>query len=828
MGAAPPSRARRRVWSLFLALVLAVPLLATGFAVTPASAVDGTGVLTLTKSVTGQSGVPTYSPGATFSYTVRIGCSNVDGPGCGDAKITDVLPAPLVLDPAVTDPVQVTGVGTSYAVTIERRGGDGHLQAPLGGGDVGLQGGDEAVVTIQVKVPEDTPSTEAGLVTNNARATQSNGQSRTDSADVQIDVPEVLEATVSKSVNSHTPSGTPVPAVPGQPVTWTIGGANTSNRGVDSLVIQDPADGSPDPFQYLAVTGISTLKAPTGADRVQVDWRDAAGVWHPGSPVAIPANPSTLLPASPDTVHGLRFTLTSSTGQVPVTAAGGAASITYETETRANVTTIPANTTVTVPNTASSVVTNDGARSAEVRASASVQIRRQPPTNSVTKAFEDPTLTSGQSTTATLTAVDGATPVSRMVIAEPAAGTPDLAAQGLRFDGFTSDLEWPPGATGAQIQYSYADGFVEGPRSTTTVDTLPARAAGHRASGFVVTFTGTMPAGATAIVPFTVTADKVTVSTDVTATNTTSSQVFSADGQESAVVTASDDLTRQPLRVSTTSSKNIVRNWNWAVPGSSTLVAVPAAVDGPGPVARRSGPSACGSRTRPTRRPRPATSGITTTCNRSPRPTSPATPSSRSATGTAPGGPPSRGGRRRGAGVRLHLHPARGPGGHRPGHPVRLRAQGRRHPVAAGLRRHAVLPRGAAQHPPLRPRDVGAARLGHRHRERRRVAGAQPDAVIATDTDQDQDSIELRPLGGGPGTGPDMIDKGWLLPNGTPSHDQADVVALTDDQRTARLLWSTQYIPLQSVTITDPSGPPGGGGRQRVRRLRPDPDRPDQ
>ena len=102
-----------------------------------------------------------------------------------------------------------------------------------------------------------------------------------------------------------------------------------------------------------------------------------------------------------------------------------------------------------------------------------------------------------------------------------------------------------------------------------------------------------------------------------------------------------------------------------------------------------------------------------------------------------------------------------------------------------------------------------------------------PLAVVPTTTDQGADTVQLRPV---PPGGPGMIDKGWLLPNGTPSRDQADVVAFTDDQRTARIGWSTQDIPMSGVVIADPAVPLGGaprpGRHHGLRRLRPRPHRP--
>lgn len=783
-----------------LAILLALPLVLIGIA--PASAADQ-GVLTVRKDVTGHVGdVPTYTPGQTFSYTVRIGCSNLDGAGCTNAQLTDVLPDPLELDPSVPDPVQVSGVVSSTTDTS-----DGNVAVrftePLDHGDVGIQGGNEATVTIFVRVPADATPAQAGRIVNTADVTQSNGDPRSDSAAVVVEVDDVLASTVTKAVDSH--GANPVPAVPGQPVDWTITGRNTSNRTVDALVLQDPADSGTDSFQYLAVTGL-TLTAPTGADRVQLDWRDAGGTWHTGSPVPVPADASTLLPSPRDAVHGLRFTFTSSTGELPITPADGAAEVVIRTQTRDNVSTIPANTTVTVQDRASSRVTLDAVSTAPVEANASVGIRRQPPTATITKDFAVSTLDSGKSTTATLRVDNGPVPVDTMVITEPD-GSGDLVAQGLTFTGFVgADIEWPTGATKATIQYVYADGFSEGPRSTTTRDTLPAAAAGHRVAGFTITFTGTMAAAQYAVVPFRVTADPVTGPADVTSTNTASTQVTRADGQTSDVARDSDDLTRRPLRVNTSVTKNITRDWMYAVPGATTLVSVPATVDNTGPEAATVGseylritdpadPAATPSdfwdhfdltRIEPTDVPANATLTVRYWDGSAWKVLAGPVDGPRSGFSLdVPAG-------LRGdiQGVRFDFTPKVDGELLQPGFSVTpyfrvaLRSTLRSDPSASAV----------PDVDTTIPNDVQSK-------------VHNPDAVDPTVTDEAEDAIELRPVDGG-GGGPSMVDKFWLLDDGTPSKDAATVVALTDDQRTVRLRWSTQGIPLRSVVLTDPASAP--------------------
>src|SRR5690606_6716002 len=60
-------------------------------------------------------------------------------------------------------------------------------------------------------------------------------------------------------------------------------------------------------------------------------------------------------------------------------------------------------------------------------------------------------------------------------------------------------------------------------------------------------------------------------------------------------------------------------------------------------------------------------------------------------------------------------------------------------------------------------------------------------------TDEAEDQIQVDPL---TGDGPDFVDKAWL---------EDDVLALSGQERTARLLWSTQGLNITEMTITDPS-----------------------
>ncbi|PJI86638.1 DUF5979 domain-containing protein [Luteimicrobium subarcticum] len=565
------SRGSRALISSVLAFALALPLTLAGVLFAPAEAVNGT--LEVTKSV--DSPGP-YAPGQTMTFTVAVTCQSSP---CAGAELTDTLPPPLVLDG--DDAVQVSAAGGG-TYDLSGSDGDGGTHVVVDAtqvqedGNPGMAPGTTAQITIRARVPADATADYNGTVTNTADVTQDGGNSDSDTADVQIDVEPDIATTVTKTASTDS-----VPAVPGQPVSFTIDATNTSNEAVDSLVVSDPSDDGADPFALLALTGISSFTPPDGADTVQVAWTDADGTVTTLDPVSpIPSDPNALLAGVPlDEVHGLTFTFTGPDG-IPI---DGEANIVLATETRDDVADIPDGTTETVTNTAQSDVTSDDG-DATATDDAAVDIISEPPTVQTTKEFDDDHLLAGDSTTATIRPVVGDRPVSEMVISEPTDGEPDLAAQGLTFGGFTDDAAWPAGADHISIEYTFANGDTQ----TVTSDTrdefpAPTDQAEDQVTGFTITFTSDDPDGIEtgdfANVPFDVTAQAVTGEDDVTTTNETTTDVTADDGS-TGTDDASDDVTRQPARIDTNVDKVFTPDEILGVPGARTVVELPAEVCG--------------------------------------------------------------------------------------------------------------------------------------------------------------------------------------------------------------------------------------------------------
>ncbi|GAA1828570.1 DUF5979 domain-containing protein [Agromyces salentinus] len=564
----------RRVLAGIGAIILTGALVTPG-ALSASAAPDDAEFTTFTKVVTPPDTSP-YAAGEQFSYTITLTCNSPIVDICVGAQVTDALPAPLVFDPSVPNPV-VVSAGSDATVTT----GDTDFTVDFtetGTAGTGLATGQQVSITVFVQVPADASADYDGEIVNTATASAENALPKDATVPVELDIPSLLDSTVVKTVDDHVADGQSVPSLPGQPVDYTIGGGNASNQSVDAVVVQDPAEGVASPFDgYLDFTGITSITPPPGADQVQIEYRDADGNWVVAYPTGpIPTDFTDIPGVDPASdVKGLRFTFTSSTGD-PIPP-GENGTIGISAETNDTVLDIPLGESVDVPNTASSNVVVDDVTTDPNTADGDVVISNTGPAVDIEKSFADPVLLAGDSTTATIESANGPRPVTSMTIDEPTTSSPNLADQGLTFDGF-GDITWPQNATGASITYTYADGTTE-TLDTTTPDTLPDPTGD--VVGFSVTFTGPILPNASAQIPFDVTAQSVDGQADIVSTNDTTSTVTDSTGQTGTDEDAAD-ITRQPARVSTVIDKDIVRDEVWDVPGSTTDVTFLASVNDQG------------------------------------------------------------------------------------------------------------------------------------------------------------------------------------------------------------------------------------------------------
>ena len=498
-------------------------------------------------------------PGEEVTFNIDVSCSSTQT-DCINMKLTDAMPAPLQIVSVSNSPSYSQVItGNSFVLTFT---------TPLAEGGIGLEAG--ALVPIEVKaiVPLNVDSSYDGqTVVNTAFVTVDNPESNVqDDAAVLLQVPRVLSSTITKTITPALP--TTVPGFPGTPVTFDVAGTNTSNSVVDTLIIQDPAEPLSNAFDYLEVTGLTNVVFPTGANRVQFDWFDGV-VWTIGAPAV-----AVVLPPNPALIKGVRLTFSSS--NATKIAAGATGSFRLVTQTNAAVAGLVADFTGT--NLASSQVTFGVASNTPVLASKDFTIRKTAIAPVATKTIVPGAVIGGQPVVVTVGGQNGGDfPIIRMTVTEPKVGTTSLVDQGISFTNWTSDLEWPNGATAASVSYFYeATGY--GPvLPTVVVDTLPAPdVLLGTVRGFIVNFTGpAMAPGEYAVLPYDAATETVAIG-DVATVNTINVEVETATATASA--DASDDLVRRSTRINTGVRKTITPGTLYAIGGASTLVSLPAEV----------------------------------------------------------------------------------------------------------------------------------------------------------------------------------------------------------------------------------------------------------
>jgi len=497
-----------------------------------------------------------FGPGDPVTFQITVNCSSTNEAGCFNTVISDPLPEPLIFNPANPNPVTVQinppagQPAGDYDLQIDTAG-NSFTVAPgidLTADPVLWPAGYSMSITVSAIVDPATDGTwDGATVTNTATATGDNAPDAADFAEIILDVETTLVPSIAKTV---APTST-LPAVPGQPVDWTVTPGNASNQNVDTIVVQDPVNPPSDFDGYLDVTGYD-ITAPSGTTSTTTEYY-VDGDWTTTEPDPISLS------------GGIRVTFTGTF------APGASGSVVVHTVTNDAVTDIEDGTDVTVANDASSTVSKDGTTSAPITDDASIRIAQRLPDVSIEKSFADNTLVSGQSTTASITATVGEQNVQTLTITEPSAGTSTFTEQGLSFDGFGDGVEWPVAANSAEITYTYSD-CDDSTESTTSVGTLPAPTGECTVEGFTVVYSAPgdgIVSGAYATIPLDVTA----LPTDeaVSSTNVVDTEVENSRGQ-GGFDDAEAPFTIEPQTLATSVTKSITPATIWGVPGTSADV----------------------------------------------------------------------------------------------------------------------------------------------------------------------------------------------------------------------------------------------------------------
>lgn len=510
----------------------------------------------------------------TFEWAINLVCDQITDQ-CVNASITDAIPPQFEIDVdsiTVSHPHELTVDGQTVRIDFKEP-----LTRPSG--EFGLVGG--AQVRIPVKLRPDTPQAENGaLATNTVESTGANTPTESAESSVRLNIPFVPGVTASKSFAPQSAI-----AAPGDDVRVTFGGTNTSNGAVDRLTIQDPADPSlsPSVFQdYLRLDALSSAAWPEGAEQAVVSVTLDGGLTWVAAP-AVGAGGALALPegVGPETVQGVRVEFSASSAAIPP---GASASVVLDASQRGSVSGITADTAI--PNRSSATVERAGEPPVTGTDDDTLTLHRADTGLGAAKQFEpDQIAVSGDQTTSRVTlhaSNSGSLPLTEMTISEPSNAasahddpanllSPGFPGGGGAFTGFENGVSWPDGATGAEITYFYADGTSE-TRATTNADTLPGQTQAKRATGFQVKFTGSMPQGAEATIPFGVQApDGIGALREVSGTNeiTVGGTTPGANPDPQDVV-ARDDLTIHAEKIGVTTEKQLSRGELWAVPGQST------------------------------------------------------------------------------------------------------------------------------------------------------------------------------------------------------------------------------------------------------------------
>lgn len=540
-------------------------LLALGFVWAPQAsfAADPTAVLGIEKKASAAE----VKPGETLTYTVEVSCSTISDVGCVGASFTDAVPPEFIIESVnVTNAPHLDPQVNGQNVTVI-------FNEELDEERIGLVANAIGTVTITVRLRDDVAYEKNGVkLPNTAKVTADNAEPKSSTASVTPIVEKKLSTEATKSFSPKIGQ-----AKPGAPTQLTIGGANKSNGGVDSIQLTDPTDPNApgNPFEHLAITGVSSVNWPEGANTVLVEYWNGSAWVSTGSAATKPGAPN----APPESATGIRVTFTDSAGKpLPAGATGG---LVLDLEQRDSVADLEES--LVVRNTVESVVTSGTESSKPSTATDDYKIVTEPITVKASKSFSPDVVLPGGASTVKLGASNaGETPLGTLVIREPAEGPFD---SNLTFTGFTGDVEFPQGADKGAIVIEYID--TNGDPQSFSADLTPGGgypplpADFGSLISFEITYTNTdsspIIAGAETSIEFGVTAAEG-LAKDTKIDNVVGVTGTSVDGTDEANDKAKDTLTIDERRVELNTEKTISPGKIWGYKGEVATVKLPTTV----------------------------------------------------------------------------------------------------------------------------------------------------------------------------------------------------------------------------------------------------------
>lgn len=532
-------------------------------------AAETTSVLEITKSASKES----LKPGEVMEYRIELGCSTISDLGCRGATLSDLIPAEFEIIPgsvSVSNATSNPPVIDGNQVTVE-------FTDPLGDGTVGLLENADVVITIQVKLREDLPFEANGKpIINTAVADAENAAEVSDVVSVVPEIEKKLSTDVEKSYNP-----TQGQANPGEKTQLTVNGTNKSNAGVDTLTLTDPTDpqASPNPFDLLEIAELESLTFPDGAqDEAKVEYF-IDGEWVP-----VVLSASDMPNAPPGDAKGIRVTFTAADGsKIPTNAGGG---FVLNLEQRPGVADLEE--TTTVENTVKSEVGLDGDTSVPAVDDAEYTIITEAISVKAEKEFSPNELMLGQETEVTLKGTNTSLiPLNNLKIREPAAG--DFAPE-LDFTGFSSNVQFPAGATGGTLTLVYLDkdGAEQtfGPVGLADGAAFPALPADFGSlKYFEVDFAGPIDPGSSSEIKFTADANEKAFDPETGEAVDAVTNVVGVEGEtanDKAKDTFEDEVSFSKKKLEIVTEKKLSPGEIWGYPGEGVLVQLPTTVVKPG------------------------------------------------------------------------------------------------------------------------------------------------------------------------------------------------------------------------------------------------------
>ncbi|MFE7197859.1 LPXTG cell wall anchor domain-containing protein [Microbacterium oxydans] len=543
-----------RLRKFLLSLVAVFALVGAGLVV-PLAAQAAESSLRIDKRVDGLDTQDTLGPGDEFTYTVDLVCDDVD---CLNVVLTDTLPAEfagfqfvgssytpsdLPLTATTTGCVEENGLPVEVSDDCTVRV---VFQQPVDGG-VGLEAGGTLKLSVVLRAPLDLPADwqyNGDTVTNTASADWDNGPGDlpatiTDSADAVVTVDTVIGVEASKS---WTPASQQFD--PGEISEITLGAQNQSNIGAETLVIQEPTtatDGATtlaadNPFRIVDFLGFGATTLPPAATAVQVDayvYDEGSGTWswQAGTPGAVPALPAGV---DPTDVGGIRLTYSGGTIESDANAST-AFSVGQRATDRNDGSTLATGDSVT--NSITSTVNAPGGATASDDATAPYEIGPLTVDVLAGKTITPAELAAGGQASAELTATNTSNgPVDSLTISDLGFFDADMV-----FGGFPSGIDYPAGATAGTITW-YIDGVAQAP--VPFADSASPAPPSGTVTGFVIEFTGEIPANAAATIDVAIDPSLSLVSTETpTHQRTNTIDVTATNDVGTADDSASDDIT---------------------------------------------------------------------------------------------------------------------------------------------------------------------------------------------------------------------------------------------------------------------------------------------